>query len=1061
MKRIKLYLSSLLCLILCGLQTLQANTIDAPLCTVNVSGTSLREVISIIEKQTNYHFLQSASDKVLNQPITLSEKNQPLTTVLRKLGTQSGLTFEIEGTTIYVKTLKKQQSITGKVTDAGTGQTIPGVSVGIKGTQKRTVTDDRGSYEITAGEGDILQFSFMGYKTYETAASRAVINVALQDDQSELNEVVVVGYGTQSRKALSTSVTKVSQDEFNKGGFSNPAQLLQGKVAGLNITRSGDPNATPSISLRGPSTLRTGAAQEPFYVINGVPGADFRLVSPDDIEDISVLKDASATAIYGTRASNGVILITTKSGKDGTSTISYNGYTGVENISNTLDMMTAGQLTDYLKKNNVTLDPSDAKGANTDWQKEISRSGFLQNHNVALSGGYKNTQYSAGINYFDNKGILQGSDLNRLIGRLNLTQSALNDHLKLGLNFSNSSSTSDIIPNQDLVLYNALRFLPTVPVMQNGVYTENLQRVQYYNPVSLLNNAQDRIKTTLSLLNVTAQVKLPYGFKYDVSLSTQKELNNGGIYYNSTYTLFPGFNGQAYRSAYENSRKTAETFLTFDKVVSKHSLNVLAGYSIQQDVNNDGFQANNQNFPSDDQGYSNIGLGSPPANFKTDWGTNSYEKLRLISFFGRFNYNYANKYILQASVRRDASSAFGVNNRWGTFPAVSAAWRITEESFMKSQNIFQDLKARVGYGITGNSLGFNPLISKVRYGASGSFYNNGNYNNAIGVVQNSNPDLKWEKTAMFNAAIDASILKGRLNFTAEYYNKKTSDLIWGYPVSSTQYYASTYTANVGSISNKGVELTVDARVIQTKDFKWSSSFNVSHNKNLLLSLSNDKFKLDSIPQAAPGGQGQTGTTVQILKPGYPVGEFFTFKYAGLNAAGVSQYYGKDGKLTTAPKEYTDYYYAGSAQPKAILGWGNTFTYKRFDLNIFLRSSLGGKVFNATLADLNRPADGKTYNLPVYSGSENVANTVAYRYSDRYIENASYLRVDNATLGYTLPKIKGIQSLRFYVTSNNVAVITGYKGIDPEISMGGLTPGIDNKNYYPRTRSFLFGANLSF
>lgn len=1061
MKTLKLYLSCLLCLLLCGIQTIQANTIDTPLCTVNVSGKTLKEVITIIENQTDYHFLQSASDKVLNQPITLSEKNQPLEVILRKLGAKSGLTFEIDGKTIYVKMLKKQFSVTGKVTDEVSGETIPGVSVRVKGKQNKTVTDENGKYVISAEEGDMLQFNFVGYLAYETPANRSVVNVILKEDQAQLNEVVVVGYGTQSRKVISSSVAKVSQDEFNRGGFNSPAQLLQGKVAGLNITRSGDPNATPSISLRGPSTLRTGAAQEPFYVINGIPGADFRLIAPDDIEDISVLKDASATAIYGTRASNGVILITTKSGKDGAAVISYSGYSGVDNVANTVKMMSAEQLTAYLKKNNVSLDPSDDKGANTDWQKEISRSGFIQNHNVALSGGLKNTQYSAGVNYFDNKGILKGSDLNRLIGRLNLTQTALNDHLKLGFNFSNSSSSADLLPDQDLILYNALRYLPTVPVMTNGVYTENLQRVQYYNPVSLQNNAQDRLKTTLTLLNVTASLKLPYGFKYDVSLSTQKELNNGGIYYNSAYTIYPGLGGQATRTSYENTRKTAETFLSYDKVISKHTLNVLAGYSFQQDVTGDGFQATNQNFPTDDTGYSNIGLGSPASNFKTNFGDNLYQKLRLISFFGRLNYNYANKYILQLSLRRDASSAFGTNYRWGNFPAGSVAWRITEEPFMKGQTFFQDLKARVGYGITGNSIGFNPLIAKVRYGSSGTFYNNGNFINSIGAIQNANPDLKWEKTAMFNAGVDASILKGRVNFTAEYYNKKTTDLIYGYTVPATQYYNTIYTANVGAISNKGVELTIDAKIIQSKDFKWQSSFNVAHNKNLLVSLSNDKFRLDSVPQGTPSGQGQSGTTVQLLKPGYPVGEFFTFKYAGLNAAGISQYYDKSGNLTTTPKEYTDYYYGGSPQPKAILGWGNTFTYKRFDLNVFLRSSLGGKVFNATLADLNRPADGKTYNLPVYSSNENVANTVAYRYSDRYIENASYLRVDNATLGYTLPKIKGIQSLRFYVTSNNLAVITGYKGVDPEVNMGGLTPGIDNKNYYPRTRSFLFGANISF
>lgn len=1061
MKRIKQYLTCLLCLFLWCMQTVSANTIDNPLCTLNVSGKPLKEVITLIEKQTGYHFLHSASDKTLNQPITLNEKNQPLENVLRKIGQQSNLTFEIDEKTIFVKTAKKQMTVSGKVTDAATGETIPGVSVSVKNKPRKTITDNDGKYTITTEAQDLLVFNYIGYKPYEIAADQSQINVALAVNQEELNEVVVVGYGTQSRKVLSTSVTKVTQEDFNKGGLSNPAQLLQGKVAGLNITRSGDPNATPTMSLRGPSTLRVGAAQEPFYVINGVPGADFRLVSPDDIEDISVLKDASATAIYGTRASNGVIMITTKGGKSGPPIVNYSGYAGIDNISKTVKMMNAQQLTTYLDQNKISLDPADAKGASTDWQKEITRSGVLQNHNISLSGGYNKTQYSAGLNYFNDKGILKGSALDRLIGRLNLSQSVLGDHLKLGLNLSNANSNSNLIPNQDLVLYNALRFLPTVPVMQDGKFSENLQRVQYYNPVSLLENAMDKLKTTITLLNFTASVKLPYGLKYDVSLSTQKELNNRGTYYNSTYTLKQGLNGEAYRSAYESTRKTGETFLTFDKQFNKHALNVLAGYSIQEDVNNDGFQANNRNFPTDQLGYSNIGLGSPIGNFKTDWGDNIYQKLRLISFYGRLNYNYAGKYIAQFSVRRDASSAFGNNNRWGTFPAASVAWRISEEPFMKDQRIFQDLKFRAGYGVTGNSLGFNPLISKVRYGTSGTFYYNGNFINSIGANQNANPDLKWEKTAMYNAGIDAVIAKGRVSITAEYYDKKTSDLIWDYPVSSIQYFSNLYTANVGSISNKGVELTIDAKIIQKDHFKWQSSFNMAHNANKLLSLSNNIFKLDSIPQAYPGGQGQSGTTVQILKPGYPVGQFFTFKYAGKDDKGVSQYYDKNGGLTTAPKEYTDYYYAGNAQPKLLLGWSNTFTYKQFDLNIFLRSSLGGKVFNATLADLNRPADGKTYNLPVYSANESPANAYAYRYSDRYIENASYLRVDNMTLGYTLPKLKGIQSLRFYVTGNNIAVITGYSGIDPEIGMGGLTPGIDNKNYYPRTRSFLFGANLSF
>jgi iron complex outermembrane receptor protein len=586
--------------------------------------------------------------------------------------------------------------------------------------------------------------------------------------------------------------------------------------------------------------------------------------------------------------------------------------------------------------------------------------------------------------------------------------------------------------------------------------------VQYYNPASLQANAWQQLKNKIIILNGTAQVILPAGFKYDLSLTSQNEQDNSGTYYTSQYTLKTGVNGQAYRSSYESTRKMIETFLTFDRKSGPHEIDALVGYSWQEDVTGNGFQASNQNFPTDDLGYINIGLGSPTGNYRTDWGTDNYQKLRLISFYARAKYNFMNRYLLQASLRRDASSAFGVNNRWATFPSASFAWRVIDEFFLKDQSLFSDLKWRIGYGITGNSLGFDPLISKVRYGSTGSFYYNGSFINAIGPAQNDNPNLKWEKTAMFNTGIDFSLLKGRITGSVEYYDKKTTDLIWYYPVSTTQYFVGLYTANVGSISNKGVELTLEATPVKSGSFQWVSSLNLSHNNNRLVSLSDNVFKLDSIFEASPGGQGQTGSTVQILKSGYPVGQFFTFKYGGKNFEGLSQFYDHTGKLTTAPLNFTDYYYAGNAQPKLQIGWGNTFTFKRFDLNIFVRSSLGAKVMDATLADLNRPDEVTSYNLPVFSSRESPKDISAYIYSNRYVEDASYLRLDNVTLGYSLPTLfRGMRSLRVYVSGNNLAVITGYRGIDPEVPLSGLTPGVDNKDYYPRTRSFLFGLNVDF
>jgi iron complex outermembrane receptor protein len=653
--------------------------------------------------------------------------------------------------------------------------------------------------------------------------------------------------------------------------------------------------------------------------------------------------------------------------------------------------------------------------------------------------------------------------MNRLIGRASLEQKALNNHLKLGLLVSSSTSNANLLPDQNIILFNMLRYLPTVPVKQaDGSYTENLQRVQYYNPVSLQNNAWQKVKTKTSLLNGSAEVLLPFGFKYDLSVTSQNEQRNSGTYYTSQYALQTGRNGVAYRSAYESTRKMLETFFTFARKPGGHDINVLGGYSWQEDVNGDGFQASNQNFPTDALGYTNIGLGSPTGNYRNDWGTTPYQKLRLISFYTRAKYSFRDKYLLQASLRRDASSAFGVNNRWATFPSVSFAWRAIDESFLKAQNIFSDLKWRVSYGITGNSLGFDPLISKVQYSTTGQFFYNNSFINAIGPSQNDNPDLKWEKTAMFNTAIDFAIVKGRVRASVEYYNKKTSDLIWFYPVSATQFFTSTYTANVGSISNRGFEVTIDAMPVKTANFQWISSMNVSHNSNKVLSLSNSNFKLDSIypPGASPGGQNQTGAYVQILRSGFPVGQFFTFRYAGKDANGISQWYDKDGKITPSPRTYIDNAYAGNAQPKLLLGWNNNLKYKNFDLNIFVRASLGARVMNATLADLNRPDAATSYNIPQYSANDSPNDLYGYFYSSRYIENASYLRLDNATLGYSFPAlIKGIHSIRIYASGNNLALITKYRGLDPEISLGGITPGIDNKDYYPRTRSFMFGLNV--
>lgn len=1047
---------------------------------VHFKHASLRQVFTELEKQFGISFSYNETNIALyGKEVNVQLKDATASQVLNKIFAGSPLTFTLKGNLVVLTAdpnYKKKQNasnsitegLTGSITDAETAEPLQGVTV--RAGEHTAVTAANGSYSIPLSSGSYtVSFSHIGYADKETygveisATAATIVNLSLVKAGADLGEVVVVGYGKQSRKLLTSAISTVKNSAFNQGNFNNPAQLLQGKVAGLTIARSGDPNGTPTIILRGPSTLRSGAAQEPFYVIDEVPGADIRLIAPDDIAAIDVLKDASATAIYGTRASNGVVLVTTKKGCPAQTQVSYNSYISVEKAARRINMMDAGQLRNFLANNNLALDPSDDQGANTDWQKEVTQTAVSHNHYLSFSGGSNHFSYNTAVSYLNSKGILRNTGMNRLIGRAGIEQRALNNHLRLGLLVSSSVSNSDMLPDQNIVLYNMLRYLPTVPVMKaDGTYTENLQRVQYYNPVSLQNNAWKRVKNKTMLLNGTAQVMLPWGFKYDLSVTSQNNQENSGTYYTSQYTLKTGLNGQAYRSSFESTKKMLETFFTFSRKLGEHDINVLSGYSWQEEVNGDGFQASNQNFPTDALGYTNIGLGSPIGNYRNDWGPNQYQKLRLISFYTRAKYNFRDKYLLQVSLRRDASSAFGVNNRWATFPSVSFAWRAIDEPFLKGQSLFSDLKWRIGYGITGNSLGFDPLISKIQYSSLGSFFYINSFVNAIGPSQNENPDLKWEKTAMFNTGIDFALLKGCIRASIEYYDKKTSDLIWYYPVSSTQFFASTYTANVGAISNRGFEITIDATPVQHATFQWISSLNVSHNRNRLVSLSNDKFKLDSIFQASPGGQGQTGSYVQILKSGYPVGQFFTFSYAGKNAAGVSQFYDKEGKITTAPKNFIDYHYIGNAQPKLQLGFSNSFTYKKLDLNIFVRASLGAKIMNATLADLNRPDQVTNYNIPDFSSQESAKDISAYIYSDRYVENASYLRLDNATLGYSFPDpIKGIRSLRLYVSGNNLALWTKYRGLDPEVSLSGLTPGLDNKDYYPRTRSFLFGLNVNF
>ena len=752
-----------------------------------------------------------------------------------------------------------ERKITGTLTDTE-NRAILGASVAVQGTSKVTVTTDGGAFSISAKTGDVISFTFMGFETKTiTVGAASNYKVSITEASTSLKEVVLVGYGTTTRKTLSSAITSVKPEELNKGAIADVGQLLQGKVAGMNISASGDPNKPAAVILRGASTVNSPGA--PYYVIDGIPGADIAAIAPADIASIDVLKDAAATAIYGNRAASGVIMVTTKRGKKGQSQVSYSGYAGAEKISSQLDLMNADQLRAFLTANKSAFSPNDDLGASTDWMKAIERStAYAQNHNLSFNGGSDHTIYSGSLNYFKKDGILSESSLERVIGRLNIDQYTFNDKVKFSLNISNSSSKAINEPLQNIVLLQAAKRLPVSPIYNaDGSYFENLNNSGYFNPLAIVGNAQDETKYNVLLGGFNTEVKLPWGFTYNVNLSYQKTTASHGEFYSSYFGKYPtsnfynnpdpgigiahtligslfGSNGSALRSNFENTTKTLETFLTWNRQLGDHSINAVLGYTYQDNVYGDGFQTSSTNFPTDNIGFSNLTLGNPYAisSYRINLGNDlTYGRILMISDFFRVNYSYKDKYLFQGSIRRDGSSVFGDSNQWGYFPSAGVAWRISEENFMKNQNVVSDLKLRLSYGVTGNSSGIGAYTGKLIYGTSGTYYNNGVQAAAYAPVQGSNPNLKWERTATKNAGIDFGLFKNKLTGSVDVYDKNTTDMLFRYSVSASLVPGGSIWANGGSINNKGIEVSLNATPVSAKNFSWSTSVNMAYNKNKL------------------------------------------------------------------------------------------------------------------------------------------------------------------------------------------------------------------------------------
>ena len=953
------------------------------------------------------------------------------------------------------------KTVTGVVTDASSGAPLQGATVSVKNTATVTSSDADGKFSITVPSDDaVVDISYVGYVTLSLPVKGTnSLSVKLNKDINSLDEVVVVGYGTQKKGDLTSAVASVKQESFVKGFVRDAAQLIQGKVAGLSVsTSSGSPTAGTQIQLRGITTLNASTA--PLVLIDGVPG-NLNSVSPEDIESIDVLKDGSAAAIYGTRGTNGVILITTRKIQGGgKSVVEYNTYASIQTIARRPRFLNAEEFRQFSKDGYPFID----YGLNTDWFKEISRpTPFSQTHNLTFQGGNRQTSYTANINYRNWEGMFLKSVNRQLTLRADVNHSMLEGKVKVNLNVISRQRNDDGGFNSYVYRQSVIRN-PTDSVYDfQGNWKE--RNIYFYdNPLGYLMETLARNESQETRLSASVTANIARGLNAKLLVANVKSESLSGFSETKKHvsTTKNGRNGNASRSTSASEDNLLEFTLDYTKSFGKHRLVALAGYSYQ-DAQDEDFSVSNWDFPTDEYSYNRLQAGN--ALGRGEASMSSFQSSsKLIGFFGRINYNFSDKYLLSASVRREGSSKFGANHKWGTFPAISAAWRVKNESFLRDVKFIHDLKVRAGFGVTGIAPGSSYLSqTSLNYGTR--FLDNGVWIQSLSPVRNPNPDLRWEKKEEVNFGIDLSILKGRLSTTIDIYKRTTRDMLYNYSVPVPPYLFNSILANVGVMENKGVEVLINYNAIQKKDFSWETSVNFSTNSNKLVSLSNNQFRTTANFFTAGG----TGEPVQDythrVDIGGPIGNFHGYRSVDIDANGLWIIEGADGK----PKPYSqarqeDKKILGNGLPKYYAGWNNTVRYKNWDLSVLMRGAFGFQILNfqRMFYENSQPQILGNYNVllsafdKVY-GKTRLTNSQAY--VSYYVENGDYWKIDNITLGYNvnLKSNKYVKSLRIYASGLNMFTITGYKGIDPEVNRSGLAPGNDERDKYPTTRTFTLGA----
>ena len=944
------------------------------------------------------------------------------------------------------------------------GNPIIGASVVEKGKSSNgTITDVDGNFELEVSAGSSVEVSYIGFRTQEiTANSSRSLVVVLKEDTKLLDEVVVVGYGTQRKEELTSSVASIKSEDFVQASSIDAASLIRGKVAGLTVVQAdGNPLSTSEISLRGVTTLASSSS--PLVIIDGVEGS-LNDVSPNDIEQIDVLKDGSAAAIYGTRGTNGVVIISTKKAQgEMPLTIDVNTYISTQTISKQLDMLTADEYAELAKQG---VEGALDFGSRTDWMKEITQTPFNKTFSISLRGATKKTSYIASLDYTSNEGIIKKSLVNVLYPRINVVHRMWDNLLKIEAQISGYQRSYGFPYSEwyENPYYNALQYNPTYSIKnEDGTWNENGSSPIRLNPVALLEETEGDNKDTRIKMYGKAILNPIEGL--NINWLVSREIGNFfGSYYETQRhksTTMYGMNGYATQTSNRIQNDMMEVTAQYTNSFSNHNIDGLLGYS-WNDYNYRYSSMTNYDFPSDDYTYNNMGMGTALTDGKASMNT-SQNSSRLVGWFARLNYNYANKYFLSASVRYEGSSKFGANHKWGTFPAVSAGWNIAKENFMKNAGYINNLKLRAGYGITGTIPG-NSYMSLTRLNLGGYAYYKGQWITQLKASGNSNPDLRWEKKKEFNLGLDYGLFNDRIFGSIDYYIRTTEDLIWDYKVSVPPYVSDGITANAGSIRNSGFEFSLNAIPVQTKDFIWNSNLNFSTNKSKLVSLSNDKYVAGNYIDGLV-----MGAITHRLEVGQPLGNFYGWKSVGIDENGGWLIEGADGTVKSfADAQASDRQVIGNALPKYYLNFNNSFKYKWFDVSLTMRGAFGFQVYNFVEQSLGVPAALGFGNVLANALEPKMdGRCLAYDqpngYVSYFVEDGDFWKIDNITLGYTpnLAKLKWIKKLRIYASISNLATLTGYSGLDPEVSISGLTPGVDNIYQYPTTRTYTLGINLTF